>query len=247
MGIIMKRMHIAVIGFIMLLAFIQGACCQAAGSEGNTAQITIMGEGTVSVPADTVTISIGVETNDANFTQARAENDQKLNRTLVALKDAGVSSKDVLPGVSSSASSAQSSVRVCNTVNNTTVCQERTSSDSNLIGNSVIIRISASDQSRVDRIIETARKTGATAVVTGYGLNDESSAIAQARKAAVENARSSAVEMASAAGVKLGKVLSISDYPGAEESMNDNRMSYASSKQGTVDVSAYVIVTYEIY
>jgi len=248
MGIIMKKSRIAIIGLILLLASLQGASSspQTAGSDGRTAEITVMGEGTVSVPADTVTISIGVETSDANATRARAENDLKLNQTIRALADVGVSRSDVLPGVSSSASSAQSSVRICNTVNNTTVCQESTSSDSNMIGNSVLIRIDASDSSRISRVLETARASGATAVVVGYGLNDEAPVMAQARKIAVENARASAEEMATAAGVQLGRVMNISDYPGTEMAVAQYGISPTSSKSGMVDVTAYVTVTYEI-
>ncbi|HWQ20407.1 MAG TPA: SIMPL domain-containing protein [Methanotrichaceae archaeon] len=244
----MKKSHIAIIGFILLLASIQGAFCapQTAGSDGSAAEITVMGEGTVSVPADTVTVSIGVETNNANSTLARTENDLKLNQTIKALAGVGVSQSDVLPGLSSSASSAQSSVRICNTVNNTTVCKESTSSDSNMIGNSVLVRADASDPSRISSILETARASGAMASVVGYGLNNEAPVMAQARKVAVENARTSAEEMAAAAGVKLGKVLDISDYPGSEVGPARYGAAAASSKSGMVDVTAYVTVTYEI-
>lgn len=249
MGIIMKKLHIAIIGFILLLAFLQGASSapQTAGSEGDAAEITVMGEGTVSVPADTVTISVGVETSNENATLARTQNDLKLNQTVKALAGVGVSASDVLPGLSSSTSSAQSSVKICNTVNNTTVCQERTSSDSNMMGNSVLVRVNATDQSRIDSIIETARASGAMASVVGYGLNNEAPVMAQARKVAVENARTSAEEMAAAAGVKLGKVLDISDYPGSGVGAAQYGAAPASSKSGMVDVTAYVTVTYEIY
>ncbi|MCK9442874.1 MAG: hypothetical protein M0Q13_15810, partial [Methanothrix sp.] len=58
----------------------------------------------------------------------------------------------------------------------------------------------------------------------------------------VANAKENAAGMAASEGMRLGKVLDISDY-GYPAALNDY---YGSSAQfGTVDVTSYVIVTFE--
>jgi uncharacterized protein YggE len=58
----------------------------------------------------------------------------------------------------------------------------------------------------------------------------------------VANAKENAAGMAAAEGLRLGKVLDISDY-GYPLALNDYYGS--SAKLGMVDVTSYVIVTYE--
>jgi len=86
--------------------------------------------------------------------------------------------------------------------------------------------------------LNAARSAGATAEVSGYSLNDANESVADARKKAVENAKDNAQGMASAAGARLGKVLDISEYAYPNIS--------AADQPGMVDVTSYVVVTYEI-
>jgi uncharacterized protein YggE len=79
----------------------------------------------------------------------------------------------------------------------------------------------------------------------GYSISDKSQAIAAARKKAIDNARSNAEDMASAAGVKLGKAIDIKDYGYPNISFNEPFGS-PSTLPGTVSVTSYVAVTYEI-
>jgi uncharacterized protein YggE len=79
--------------------------------------------------------------------------------------------------------------------------------------------------------------------MAGYGLGDASKAVDDARQKAVANAKENAQRMALAAGVRLGKMLSISAYGLPDVKMAD---SYSTSQTGMVDVTSYVIVTYEI-
>jgi uncharacterized protein YggE len=92
-------------------------------------------------------------------------------------------------------------------------------------------------------VLDAARSAGAQAKVAGYGLSDSSKAATQARQKAVANAKENAAAMAAAEGMRLGAVVDISDY-GYPMALNDY---YSGSAQlSMVDVTSYVLVTYEI-
>lgn len=236
MGITMKRLAI-LLGLAFLAVLVVGAAGQ--GTQG----IRVFGEGTATVPADTVIISVAVQSNNTDASQAAAENALLLNKTIDALTGAGVQKDEVMPGQSSGISNTHFESNICRQVNNTTVC-ENTSKALSLLTSSILIRLKTTDQDKVNSILETAKFQGTTAFVIGYRISDKSQAIAEARKKAIENARSNAEEMASAAGVKLGKAIDISDY-GPNVSFNEPFDSPVMST-GTVSVTSIVAVTYEI-
>jgi len=93
---------------------------------GDIYPLTVEGVGTVTVPADIVTISVSVESSNENITQAQYEVGEEMNRVISALKKAGVKDEEILPGQGSGISSFQSSSKVCKTVNNTR-CQKECS------------------------------------------------------------------------------------------------------------------------
>jgi uncharacterized protein YggE len=122
-------------------------------------------------------------------------------------------------------------------VNNTTVCENSTQRLSTL-EKTTIIRLKTSDESRINSVVNAAKSAGASAGVEGYGLSDDGAAAAQARQKAVENAKENAIGMAAAAGGRLGDLMDISDYSLPIVSSSD--------QPGMVDVTSYVMVTYEI-
>ncbi len=208
---------------------------------GTNPTLTIVGEGTVTVPADTAAISVSVESGINNMTEAQAAVQEKMGQVIDALKAVGVKDEEIMPGASSGISSFQSTSKVCKTVNNSTVCENDTTSLSSL-ERSTIIRLKSTDETRINHVLDAARFAGAKAYVAGYGLSDAGKAAAEARQKAVANARENAAGMAAAEGVRLGKVLDISDY-GYPLALND--YSGSSTKLGMIDVTSYVIVTYE--
>jgi uncharacterized protein YggE len=208
---------------------------------GTNPTLTVLGEGTVTVPADTATISVSVESGNENMTEAQAAVQGKMSRVIDALKAAGVKDEEILSGQSSGISSFQYSGKVCKRVNNSTVCENSTQQASSL-ERSAVIRLRSTDESRINNVLDAAKSVGAQAYVAGYGLIDASKAAAQSRQKAVANAKENAAGMAAEAGVRLGKVLDISDY-GYPVALND--YSGSSAQPGTVDVTSYVIVTYE--
>jgi uncharacterized protein len=209
---------------------------------GENPTMTIVGEGTVTVPADTATIYVSVESGMENMTIAQADVQKKMGQLIDALKAAGVKDEEIMPGRSSGVSSFHSSSKVCKRVNNSTVCENSTVQASSL-ERSMIVRLKSADNTRISRVLEAARSAGAQAYVAGYGLSDADKATAQARQKAVANAKENAAGMAASEGVRLGKVLDISDY-GYPVGLND--YSGSSAQPGMVDVTSYVIVTYEL-
>lgn len=199
--------------------------------------VSANGEGTVTVPADITIITVSAESNNQNVTLAAADAQNKLNEAEDAVVAAGVNKQQILSGQASGTSSFQSSSKVCRIVNNTTIC-DVTSSAANNVVRSFSVKINTTDQGRINDIINTAKSAGASASVTGYSLSNPKNAIAEAKKNAVQNARENAEAEASAEGGSVGKVLDISDY-GTYPSMS-------TAQPGTVEVTSYVIVTYQM-
>ncbi len=210
---------------------------------GMNPTLTVMGEGTVSVPADIATISVSVLSGNENMTKASASVQEKMAQVIDALKAAGVKDDEIMPGQASGVTSYQSTSKVCKRVNNSTVCDNDTTSLSSL-KRSTIIRLKSTDETRINHVLDAARSAGAQADVAGYGLSDfGKAAAAQARQKAVANAKENAAAMAAAEGLRLGAALDISDY-GYPMALNDY---YSGSAQlGMVDVTSYVVVTYEM-
>jgi hypothetical protein len=227
----------------ILLSLIILAVISVSTAVDDTPTLSVVGEGMVTVPADTVMISVSVESSNENTTLANAENQEKLERTKEALVAAGVKPEDILSGKSSGLMSFQSTSRVCRTVNNSTICDVEASNTSALTS-ALTLQLKTTDEARINRVMDAARSAGANPIVIGYSLSDTASAAADARKKAVEDARSNAEGMAGAAGVRLGKVMDISEYAYPQIMMAQPVIS--SSRTDTVNVASYVVVTYEI-
>ena len=203
--------------------------------------MTMVGEGTTTVPADAALISVSVESNNENSTQAQAEVQTKMDHLLNVLKKAGVKDADILPGQSSGVTSFQSSSKVCKRVNNSTVCENNTQKTSSL-ERSTVVRLNTTDESRINQVLSAAKSAGADAYIAGYSLSDTSKAMAEARQKAMANAKENAASVASEAGGSLGKVLDVSDYGYPDiETANPG----SSGQMSMVDVTSVVAVTYE--
>ena len=209
--------------------------------QGTEQTITMIGEGTTTVPADAALISVSVESSNENMTLAQSEVQTKIDRLLDVLKNAGVKDADILPGQSNGVNRIQLSSNVCKRVNNTTVCENSTQKASSL-KRSTIVRVNTTDESRINEVLNAARSAGADAYVAAYSLSDTSKAMAEARQKAMANAKENAAQVASEAGGSLGKVLDISDYGYPDiETTNPG----GSGQTNMVDVTSGVVVTYE--
>ena len=228
--------------WLVIIFGIMMAATLPAMAMGENPTLTIVGEGTVTVPADMATISVSVVSGNENMTEASASVQAKMAQVIDALKAAGVKDEEIMPGQASGVTSYQSTSKVCKKVNNSTVCENDSTSLSSL-ERSTIVRLKSIDETRINHVLDAARAAGAQAHVAGYGLSDSSKAATQARQKAVANAKENAAAMAAAEGLRLGKVLDISDY-GYPMALND--YSGGSAQLGMVDVTSYVVVTYEI-
>ncbi|HOO52766.1 MAG TPA: SIMPL domain-containing protein [Methanothrix sp.] len=235
------------------------------GAAEDASTLTVIGEGKVAVPADTVFVTISVTTEDENATQASLKNADALNRTIEALIDAGVKRDEVQSGRGRSVQRIQSVSRI---YNNST-CMIVADMAVSRITDHVSIRFDAKDENLINRSIEAAKAEGAEADITGYALEDASEALAEARRRAIEDAEADAEDLASAAGLVLGKRLEIFEpsYPRVYQpsseidpldismtdifdfswlGMLDQHPTDNSAEPGMLEARSEVIVTYEV-
>ncbi len=234
------------------------------GAAVDTTTLTVIGEGEVSVPADTIYVTVSVTSEDDNVTLASLKNDESLERTIEALVDAGVKRDDVQSGRGRSVQRITARSRICD--NSTCVIVAENVSR---VTDQVTIRFDAKDDGMINRTIEAARAEGAEALISGYALEDASDAVAEARQRAIEDAEDDAEDLASAAGLVLGKRLEIFEpsYPGVYQhpagfdpldlgmteifdfswaGMLGGQEEETSPEPGILVVRSEVVVTYEV-
>lgn len=201
--------------------------------------ITVSGNGDVSVKPDLVSLKFLVKTTDWNVSRAVEKNAANSDFVFKSLKEAGVDSNDI--------STADYQIYQDNskdfpgqyTVKNTIA---------------VIIR----NTEITGKVIDAAVKSNAGAnglISFEYAVSDKTNAIRQARTLAIQNAQDAASLLAGASGCKISNVINISENYTTTHSNNDMVLSKASLSQnavstnietGTVTISSYVTVTYEL-
>ncbi|HWQ20061.1 MAG TPA: SIMPL domain-containing protein [Methanotrichaceae archaeon] len=258
----MRRLLVLLLGLILLAAASTNAAAQ------NNGTLRVVGAATVTVPADTVIIDVAAQSSNNNTTIAAAQAEDRLNIAEDALKASGVQKDEIMPGRSKGVASYIS--RTCREVNNTTICHDVVTK---LATEQMEIRLKTRDQSRIDKVLNVSKASNVSAEIAGYALDDTSAALTEARKKAVDDARSNAEDYSSALGLKLGKVIQISEPSRPEIGMAmpfgmdrpfgmaprmregwplwiDNPLEMGSGPEviqsGMMDVTDYVVVTYEI-
>lgn len=209
---------------------------------GANPTLTVIGEGTATVPADSVVISVYVESRLGNSSAAQKEVMEMMDQVIDAMKAAGVKDEDIMAGQASSATSFQSTSKVCRKVNNSTVC-ENDNIQATSLERSATVKLRSTDKTVINKVLNAARSAGAEANVMAYSLSDSSQAESDARNKAIANAKKNAAGMAAMQGMDIGEVLEISDY-GYPAALYENLGS--SSESGMVVITSYVMVTYEL-
>jgi uncharacterized protein YggE len=226
----------------ILMAIILLAVLSAGLGTAQGMAVSVVGKGVVKVQADTTMIAVAVNSTNDNQTEAKAEVQQKLNSTKVALLAAGLKDEEILQGEGSSIFSYQSTI--CPTVNNTTTC---TYSNVSRLERTLMVQMQTADQSKVNKVIEAAVNAGASAQISGYSLKDPENAMKQALAKADENAKAKAEAYASGEGLRLGDLLERNEIPSWMCSMDDlDALSLESSSDGMVKVRACVEATYQL-
>lgn len=218
------------------------ACCITMTAAAMNPTISTIGEGTVSVPADTATIIVSVSSGSGNTSQDQAAVQEMMDKAIRALNAAGIRDDEITLDESASLSSASSRSEICQTVNNKTICNN-SSLQATALGRSAMVSLRSTEKARIDELVDAAESAGAEAYVAGYGLSNSTAAMSQARTKAVANAHANAEEMAAAEGLRLGQVLKISDYSYPED-LYSGLFDLSSTEM--VDVTSYVAVTYEL-
>ena len=128
--------------------------------QGAEYPITVDGEGTVTVPADAAMVSVSVESNNENMTEAQADVQTKMDRLLDVLKKAGVKDSDILPGQSSGITRFEYNSNVRGRVNNTTTGWENNSLKASSLTRSTIVRLNTTDKTRINQVLDAAGQQG---------------------------------------------------------------------------------------
>jgi len=190
----MARMGAVVAATLTAVVLVLGAAPAGAASRERT--ITVVGVGKVKGTPDVADLSIGVEAQAGTAVDALNTVNDRAQKVLGVLHDAGVDDADIqTSGLS---------------VNPT--YDERSHIDGYAASNSVVARIR--DLSKAGAIIDAAAaKAGDNIRVNSitFSIDDDSALLAAARTKAVKRARAQAAQLADGAGVSVGDVLTIDE------------------------------------
>ncbi len=167
--------------------------------------IEVSGEGSVRATPDFATVTLGVTTTGKDAREAMAANAKSANALVALIKSEGVSLADI----------QTSDVSISPMFSNQPPAQ---ASAPTIIGYSVSdnVTVTVRDISRLGALLDKAVGAGANAIYgIGYGENDPSALLDKARPLAVADARRKAELYAAAGGAKIGRLMELTEEPGA--------------------------------
>lgn len=182
----------------------------------NSAILSLSAEGESRRAPDVAMFSAGVVTQAPNASQALAENSRRMDAVIAALKRAGIADRDI------QTSSINLSPRYSNPERDAQIRARQTGQPyippeeaaPRIIGyearNRVTVRVR--DLTKMGRVIDTLVSVGANEVNgPNFTLDEQRSALDEARAEAVAEGRQRAELYARAAGLRVGRILSISE------------------------------------
>ena len=178
-------------------AFALFSSCTIRQTDYSRRTVSVHGTGSVTIEADTATITLSVITRAKEVSAASKENAEKMTAVQAAVVSHGVKKDDV-------------------TTENFSVHQENIYDKGKTIpGDYVVtnqIKIVVNNIDKVSDIVDTALSNGANQLSNiQYGITSTELAVKQARTQAVQQAQENAALIAGTSGAKLGKVLQISE------------------------------------
>ena len=197
-----KWMFIIGLALVSLLAIpVLTGCAAPAAAQGNastvqinqqTAGFWVSGKGEISVTPNLATLSVGVETMEANVADAQAEASDGIKKIMKSLTDSGIEQKDIQTGY----------FYITQRLNYSTY-------KSNIVGYTVtnMLTVKIRDVNKTGDIINSAVAAAGDIVRISdlsFSVEDPSEVYKQAREKAVANARDKAQQYAQLMGVKLG-------------------------------------------
>jgi uncharacterized protein YggE len=161
--------------------------------------VSVSGHGSVNVPPDTASVTIGVDVIKRTLDEAQETATVQATAVIEALKDAGISAEDI-----------RTSQFNVNILRDNSANANPTAITGFKITNQ--LRVTVRDIDQLGELLEAAVSAGANSIYgIGFFVDDRTAATSEARIAAVEDARIKAEELASAAGMTLGPVVAMSE------------------------------------
>jgi len=238
---LMNAVLVSAVGLSLLTA-----CATPVASSAEPGQtrnsISVSGSGIAYGRPDLATISIGVQTINADAGQAVAQNNAQAEGIMNALKALGIEDKDLQ-------------------TNNFSVNAQRdydpvTGQPKNTITYYVdnTLSVTVRDINRLGEVLGKAVEAGANNIYgISFGVSDPAALEAEAREKAMADARVRAEQLAKAAGVSLGSPIQISEtlnYPAPVPFMREAALAADAVSvpvaTGQMQISIQVNVAYEI-
>lgn len=208
----------------------------------NSSRLNVNGNAVISVAPDTAYVSLGVETSNPSAEVASEENATRMARVLAALRELGLTEKEI----STKGYNIYSYNQVLNRGTN-----EETTVTTYQVQNK--IEITTTNLEQVGKIVDVAVKAGANQVQgIRFDLADKQELQLKALENAIKQARSKAEVMAAAAGVELGGIVSLNEDYASYAPMYDTAVMRAqafsnietSITPGDVEISAKVTMVF---
>lgn len=174
-----------------------GMCLpQASAQDTGTVQrsITVIGEGRVSLPPDTATLTLGAEVFDPDAAAAQREVQRRMEAILSVFRQAGIPESKV------------------KTVMYSMSVERDWNQPTTVIGYRVthLVEVQVQPVERTGDLLNRAVQAGANAVTNiSLSVSNPAAALRQARELAVRDAREKAAQLAQLSGVALGAPLRI--------------------------------------
>lgn len=208
----------------------------------NPSRLNVNGNAVISVAPDTAYVSLGVETSNVSAEVASEENAIRMAKVLAALKELGLTDKEISTKGYNIYSYNQTQNRGTKDEVNITTYQVQNK-----------IEITTKNLEQVGKIVDIAVKAGANQVQgIRFDLADKQDLQLQALGNAIKQARTKAEVMAAAAGVELGGIISLNEDYGSYAPMYETAVMRAQSLSsvdtsitpGDVEISARVSMVF---
>lgn len=205
--------------------------------------VTVSADGKVNAKPDIAQMQLSVVSKGQTVKQISADNNQKMNAIVAAVKTLGVEDKDIL--------TSQYDLNPD---------YDYTTGARRFLGYTLTqaITVKVRKLDTVDDVLDSAVKAGANEVGgLSFDIDDTGPIKKQAREKAFTMAKEKAAEMASAAGVGLGRVVTFSEstdsgvipysnFVMSAKSASPEAAQGASIQSGSKEMTVSVNVTYEI-
>jgi uncharacterized protein YggE len=231
--------------FLTAAVFLAVFAAGAAEQSSSSSRIVVSAEGKANAVPDMAVIVLGVETRNSSAMAASAENADRMNLVVSALRKDGVKDDEMetsrytiyfetrdVPGYANGQAPQISEF---------------------VVANQVTINVNVTDNKNISKVLDAAEGAGSNRVDGIYfELKDPGPVMDMAIRDAVKNAIDKAEVIASAAGLKLGNIVEISEPTSVQPVYNNVAYSGGLSRsatpimQGRIELMASVTVIYEV-